>query len=322
MNRVPRPDTAPRRRPALAATTAMFLATTLVRLSGREVRGWSPALAFVPWMAPGGALLAILARVRGVGGPAGPLLAASAAALSTILVPRARRQRQPHPEGGQTVTIMSANVFKGAADAEALVALVRAHRPDILAVQEQSPRYVRALRDAGLFELMPHHIAGDGSRMNDAGLWSVHPVAALGLRLPSEFIDVAVTLPGGRVVPVISAHPLPPASLRTERRWSQTIAALPSPSGPFAGGLVAGDFNATLDHPQFRALLARGWRDAGRELGQGLRATWRGERIGLLRLHIDHILVPPGAGVSAYRIDPLAGSDHLTLTATVVLPPM
>ncbi len=39
---------------------------------------------------------------------------------------------------------------------------------------------------------------------------------------------------------------------------------------------MAGDFNATLDHPELRRLLTRGWRDAGRERGEALEPTWHG----------------------------------------------
>ena len=43
--------------------------------------------------------------------------------------------------------------------------------------------------------------------------------------------------------------------------------------------ILAGDFNATADHAQFRQLLKLGYRDAATEAGRGLIPTW-GPRIG------------------------------------------
>ncbi|MDQ8044659.1 MAG: endonuclease/exonuclease/phosphatase family protein, partial [Patulibacter sp.] len=246
------------------------------------------------------------------------LLGAGAAAAVPLVTPRVRRAPQPAVAGGRTVRVMSANVYKGRADAAAVVALVRLHRPDILALQEQNPRFLRELAEAGLFDLLPHRVVGDGGRLADGAIVSRHPLRPTAPELPSEYVAAIVDLPGGPV-PFLCAHPLPPSSPRYEGPWIRSLAQLPAPEGWIAGGLVAGDFNATLDHPQFRSVLRGGWRDAGSELGGGLRPTWRGRAI--LRLTLDHVLAPPGAAILDYRVDAVAGSDHRAITATVELPP-
>jgi endonuclease/exonuclease/phosphatase family metal-dependent hydrolase len=302
----------------LTASTVLIASTAVIRASGRQVKFASPALAFVPSMVVVGAALAVVAERRGRRRTA-RILAGSAAVLAWFAVPRLFARRQPAVVDVESVKVMSANVFKGAGSPEGLVELVRTHRPDVLALQEQSPRYMEELRRAGLLDLLPNGVVGGGWRLNDAGLLSAHEVEAIEDGLPSVFVGGRVTLPSGRMLPFLSAHPMPPARPWTERHWTACLAELPAPAGDYVGGLVAGDFNATHDHPQFRRVLASGWRDAGRERGKGWRSTWRGT-LRLLHLSIDHILVPPGAAVDDYRVDTLAGSDHRVITATVRLP--
>ena len=40
------------------------------------------------------------------------------------------------------------------------------------------------------------------------------------------------------------------------------------------GRILAGDFNATLDHPELRAVLDRGYVDAADAASGGLKPTW------------------------------------------------
>jgi hypothetical protein len=52
------------------------------------------------------------------------------------------------------------------------------------------------------------------------------------------------------------------------------IAALPGAGAPGDLQLIAGDFNATLDHRVLRRLLGRGYADAADAAGDGLTWTW------------------------------------------------
>jgi endonuclease/exonuclease/phosphatase family metal-dependent hydrolase len=85
--------------------------------------------------------------------------------------------------------------------------------------------------------------------------------------------------------------------------------------------ILAGDFNATLDHAPMRAVLRRGYRDAAEQVGKGLVPTWgprAGRRPGLLV--IDHVLVDPRCTVQAVAAYNLPGTDHRVLLAEVRLP--
>ena len=76
------------------------------------------------------------------------------------------------------------------------------------------------------------------------------------------------------------------------------LAALPAPD-PGVLRVLAGDFNATLDHAALRAVLRTGWADAARRTGRGLAWTWRPLRLPWPRLVLDHVLVDPRIGVAA-----------------------
>ena len=81
---------------------------------------------------------------------------------------------------------------------------------------------------------------------------------------------------------------------------------------------MAGDFNATLDHSELRAVLARGYVDAADAAGAGLKPTWSGG--GPLRLTIDHVLVDDRIRVVSYEVVHLHGSDHSAVIVKLRLP--
>jgi endonuclease/exonuclease/phosphatase (EEP) superfamily protein YafD len=97
------------------------------------------------------------------------------------------------------------------------------------------------------------------------------------------------------------------------------MATLPGPGD--VPVIMAGDFNATLDHARFRALLRLGYVDAAVQAGRGLVPTW-GPRPGgdLAMLAIDHILLDPRCAVRRVSAYKLPGTDHRALYAQIQLP--
>ena len=82
--------------------------------------------------------------------------------------------------------------------------------------------------------------------------------------------------------------------------------------------LLAGDFNATLDHHALRKLIGSGYTDAGDAAGIGLQGTYPAHR--LLRITIDHVLVDERARVTSASVHTIPGSDHRALVARISLP--
>jgi len=116
-----------------------------------------------------------------------------------------------------------------------------------------------------------------------------------------------------------AASPKPPWSPGATARWRSQLSALPAPDG--SPLILAGDFNATLDHAQFRRLLRRGYADAASQAGHGLSPTWGprpGRRPALLA--IDHVLTGRRCAVLSTSAHVLPGSDHRALYAELRLP--
>jgi endonuclease/exonuclease/phosphatase (EEP) superfamily protein YafD len=86
--------------------------------------------------------------------------------------------------------------------------------------------------------------------------------------------------------------------------------------------VVAGDFNATLDHEPMRRLLRTGLRDAARQANSGWQPTWPGATdaagalpIGVRLIALDHVLADRYYSAISTSTYPIARSDHRALVA-------
>ena len=134
--------------------------------------------------------------------------------------------------------------------------------------------------------------------------------------------DVRIAVPGAPPVRITSVHPRPPVHRTATPAWRRALAALPDSDSRGDVQILAGDFNATFDHPEFRALLDRGYIDAADAVGHGLKPTWpappRQRRA--LPLTIDHILVDRRVRVERVTIVQIERSDHRAVIAELRLP--
>ncbi|MFF5171322.1 endonuclease/exonuclease/phosphatase family protein [Micromonospora sp. NPDC000089] len=295
-----------------------------VRLTGSERGPLVQAVAFTPYVAVGSliALVLTLALRR-----RGPALVAAVAALALVgaVVPRALPSAQPATTG-PALRLLTANLLFGGADARALVELVRRERVDVLTVQEFTPQAQAALDAAGLAGLLPHRQAGAAADSTGSGLYSRHPLTDGGVRRNPGVFHFAqayatVTVPGAPPVRVESAHPCAPFSLQMVDDWFADQHAQPraTPDGPLR--VLAGDFNATLDHAPLRALLRSGYVDAADAAGGGLAGTWGPYDGDLIPpVTIDHVLVDRRIAVRAVAVRPVPGSDHRAVLVDLRLP--
>ncbi len=279
----------------------------------------APLLAFTPYAAattPVPLAAALVLRRRWAAVAAG----AVALALVAPVAPRAIGGGQPDARG-PALRVLSVNLYYGRADAGALLDLVRRTRADVLSLQELPREAVRRYEAAGLRTLLPYAVVDTRPAASGSGLYSRHPLR----RLP-DVPDTSVatpraelTLAGGRRVQVTAVHPLPPLSAEDQESWKRDIGRLPSatPSGPVQ--ILAGDFNATLDHATLRRLIGRGYADAADRAGSGLVPTWG---TGDIRrpITIDHVLVDERCAVTGYGVHGMPGSDHRAVLAVIRLP--
>ena len=276
-----------------------------------------PLLSFTPQVTAGAWIGALL--LRGAGPAA--MAAAAGAALTAAVGPRAVPCRQP-PAAGPVLRVLTANLLAGRAEAEAVTGLVRRTHADVLFVQELTGQAAARLERAGLGDLLPHRVA---QPVPHGSIYARYPLSGgqLPAPLPAVRCTARLDLPSGQCVELACIHvapPKPPWSLVAAARWRSQLAALPAPGD--SPCILAGDFNATLDHAQFRRLLRRGYADAASQAGHGLSPTW-GPRPGQAPGPARHQPRPHGrhCAVLATSVHRLAGSDHRALFAQLRFPP-
>jgi endonuclease/exonuclease/phosphatase (EEP) superfamily protein YafD len=246
----------------------------------------------------------------------------SLALLVAAVVPRAFGGRtEAAGGGGAELRVMAANMKLGKADPEALVALCRELEVDLLSVEELTPVLSVRLQEAGLDEVLPHSVVDLGPGATGSGLFATTPLDGRSVeRLPGGFplIGVTVTLPGAATIQAYGLHTVPPVS-DTVAEWKLDLAAVPAPSESLPT-VVLGDFNATLDHAEFRDVLDRGYEDVASTLGEGLTGTWPMDRRMPPFAAIDHVLADDRIGVAEYSLEEIPRSDHRVVFAELVLP--
>ena len=325
-----------RGRPRVAPTGAVLLlllgpalAMTAVRL--RDPRGSRGIAveAFTPYaLAPYAAVLVVLVLVvwsrtrrgrrrRALLLPAGLALAGLVlhATWAAPLVLGAGRDPEP---GARPVVLMSANLFLGRADGAAVVRAVAERDVDVLALVEVTARTVAELDDAGLAALLPYRVGGPREADQGTMVLSRTPVRFLDAVEGTRFGTLLVRTAGLRL---LAAHPSSPVDADAWRSDHALLARAVARHGP---DVVAGDLNATLDHPPLRRLADAGYRDSVELLDAGLPRTWPAN--GLYRplwwapplVGIDHVLLAPTWTATATGTVEVAETDHLAVVATVV----
>ncbi len=305
----------------LVVAAITFLLAAFVRLLGIDgTRYMIATTALTPYFTAGGVLLgalALLLRRWAVG----TVTVLVSAVLVAAVAPRAFPDPRPVAVGRE-VTVMAANLLVGKADAEAVVAAVRAHDVDVLAMQELTPAMVRDLERAGLEEVLPYRHFVDEPGGSGSGIASRYPVFPRTLTPPSTLRQAGalVDLPG-EDVEVLSVHPMPPVVDAGPESWQRDMAGLPDRALDGPVRVLAGDFNATLDHVGLRRLLNSGYVDAADQVGAGLYPTWPSD--GALwppPVAIDHVLVDDRCPVEEFTVLDVPGSDHRAVVTRFVVP--
>lgn len=327
-----------RRRPA---TTPAVLAVALVVLllwspyvplpGGRHLDVVLPFTQLVALRPPLAVLLALvalvwLARAARRGVRVVPALLVVVLALAAVAQVGARAVgRGVARPSAPALTVLTANTARSSVRPATFVALVARTRARALALPETNRDAARAIAAA-----LTRATGERWRAFGDATAWPDDAVSAkvtalvVAERLRPRALPAPVA-PGshGQVrvrldaldVSVAAVHPVAPPPGGSQGHWRADLLALRT----FCADdwIVAGDLNATVDHSPLRAVLHAGCQDAASAAARGLRATWAGGPLGLVRPQIDHVLVggswsTDGAGVVA-----LPGSDHRAVWARV-----
>jgi len=304
------------------AAVIPILIWTAIRLFGLE-SGYPlvAMMAFTPYVAIAALLVAgVAAALRNWAAAA--VAAMATLALAAVILPRTIGSETAEAAGHETLTVLSTNIHHGTADPDAVVALVDRYRPDLLSVQELTPRFAGELRAAGIYERLPQRMLRVNRGASGAGLYARLPLRPLihQTRFFFRMPRAALTMPDGRRLRVVGVHPYPPLSKKMGA-WQAALESLPSADQGMPW-VLAGDFNGTLDQTEFRDVVDRGYRDAAEVTGKGLEPTFptMGHRLMPPSIAIDHVLADDRLGVAEYGVDDLPGSDHRAIHAVIVLP--
>ncbi|WP_285495450.1 endonuclease/exonuclease/phosphatase family protein [Actinomadura sp. NBRC 104425] len=312
---------------AWAGVTAWGLWAALRYAGGDRLPGLgapsSQLLAFTPYAAAAAPLPVLVALVlrRWWAAVAATVVAT---ALALAVLPRAVAGGDSAARG-PVVRVLTANLLFGQAAPARIVDLVRRSGVDVLSLQELTPEARDRLERAGLTRLLPHSVVDARQGGTGSGIYSRHSLRALPspAGMSTATPQAEITLPGGRRITVTAVHPLPPLTAAAFRQWRHDLAELPAAAAQSGGTgsvrILAGDFNATLDHASLRRLIERGYADAADRAGAGLVPTW-GLRSSRPPLAIDHVLVDRRCAVRRVTVHDLPGSDHRAVYAEIRLP--
>jgi endonuclease/exonuclease/phosphatase (EEP) superfamily protein YafD len=294
---------------AIGAFGAWALAR-LVGIDAHDDTGYIAApMAFTPYVAAAAVLLPFAALVtRQI--VAAVVSGVVVLAFGYAVVPRIAAGGEA---GHGELRVLTLNVRLGHADPADVVALIRREHPDVVSLQELTTGLAGRLRSGGIGELLPHQALNAAPGASGTGLYSRYPlteVRRFDERTSFEMTAANLRVPGKPPVAVIAVHTSPPIPGSPTRHWHRDFSLLPAPSGV---SILAGDFNATLDHAPLRALIGTGYDDAAYESGDALVPSWPTDRP-LPPVTIDHVLIHGLTSVDV-RGETVPSTDHRALIA-------
>ncbi len=225
----------------------------------------------------------------------------------------------------ESFTVMSSNLSFGEADPARVVEVAVKRDADILVLTEITPAALGRMQTAGLHQAFPHSRgeAVDGvvgtMVFSSQELSRVRPLDTTfrGFEMTVAVADQQITL--------LAVHPHPPTGdaghWRADHAAVRRVAA--AASGPT---VIAGDFNATLDHRPMRELAGRGFTDAAEQASSGWQPTWpaAGEMSVLgvpvpSILAIDHVLLTHELVATHTESVTIPNTDHRAVVAKLAM---
>jgi endonuclease/exonuclease/phosphatase (EEP) superfamily protein YafD len=310
------------------AALAVSLLLTFCRVFTPGARLLVVATSFVPFAVLGYAVAAVgwfalrrwmTARGRVVAAVAVAASLAGTLGHAALLLPEYVGH---HASGGTDLTVMTSNLRLGRADPAAVVRIARDSQADVVVLEEvTSSAYVALGR---LREDLPY-TAGQPA----GGAFGTVVLS----RFPLEAVTPVPVSKSGWGMRVLAPTPFALLGLHTSQpmgwpaNWRTDFTLITDVVRKSSEPLVvAGDFNATLDHAPMRRLLGLGLADAARQANSGWQPTWPGASdaagglpFGLSVLAIDHVLVSDDFSAVSTRTHRVPGSDHLALVARLAL---
>ena len=238
-----------------------------------------------------------------------------------------------------SITVLSWNTLGDAPGADAIAALALAEGADVVSLPETTEEtgvlIAEALRAAGRpmwvhtvsFDLIAKARSTTLLISPDLGDYAVTSAAGSGPPGNTNVLPTVVAAPVDGVGPtIIAVHAVAPIQWEMSN-WRSDLDYLAErcTEGPAGGGVImAGDFNATIDHFSGRGTapgaVLGDCQDAAFAAGSGGLGTWPSGAPSLLGSPIDHVLATADWQVQDMRVidsEDASGSDHRPIVATL-----
>lgn len=271
-----------------------------------------------------------------------------------LMAPRDMSDPDPPPAGSRVLTVMVANVLGGGADAGEVAKLIHIHKPDLVSlpeaqvdVRQEIEAHLHGMSYYGYTQQANAAVESATSVLVSAGLGNVQfdsekldtgkvssqqpgtPKPGAGdpgaetigpvQQTTTQFGHIIVT--GGNLgkLRLIAYHGYPPLPSAVTT-WKQDLQVVKGWCSSGSQTVLAGDFNATTDHADFRGALGRHCKSVAPSSGAGLQGTWPADRPALFRTQIDHVVVSAGLVAGKFTTYDVEGTDHRAVVATVAVP--
>jgi endonuclease/exonuclease/phosphatase family metal-dependent hydrolase len=222
--------------------------------------------------------------------------------------------------------VFDANIDKSSDFYVGYARAIEQDRPDLVALEEFTPRALQAMAASGVLTRFPYRCAAPD--YGATGFLIASRLRLTGCRVQTVAWDdqptpymVQATLwsPAGPVA-IRVVHTLAPFPAYW-REWSAALAAVDRSvrADGDARMLMVGDFNASWGNAGFAALLADGLTDGAAARGKATDMTWPNGAIVPPFVRIDHVLTGARLTVTQIAAEPGFGSDHRYLIATVAI---
>jgi endonuclease/exonuclease/phosphatase (EEP) superfamily protein YafD len=282
-------------------------------------------------------LLAQIRPVRRLTGALAALVLLFGVGNAGVLVLRGLDTHPATPAAAETtdaVTVLSWNTLGDAPGAAAIARLALARNADVVTLPETTEKtgvaVAKAMRDGGRpmwvhtisFDLISKARSTTLLISPDLGDYTVSSDSGSGPPGNTNVLPTVVATPVDGTGPtIIAVHAVAPIQWEMPN-WRSDLDWL---AGQCTGNVImAGDFNATVDHLAGREASAPAvlgdCRDAALATVSGAVGTWPTFVPPLLGAPIDHVLATPNwrvQGMSVIESEDGAGSDHRPIVATL-----
>lgn len=308
----------------VAGVVSLVLAVPL----GAGMLGVAQLVSFRPEIALASVVAAVVAALVGLLLPRGsrlalvPLVAVlvvAGAVQTTVLLVRDHQPTVAASSAERTVTVLGFNTL-GRAPASTLARLVEEQHAQVVVLTETSAataqKTAALLADAGI-PMQVHTSASidpwvDGVALLVSPGLGTYPTST---PLPLRHGGLVTRAQGAPTL--VAVHPVSPSSVGSMSAWRAETRAAADECAANPGAVVAGDFNATIDHPGLRDLGP--CVDVAAEVGRAASGTWPAAVPSWLATPIDHVLVDGRTWrpVSFRVLPATGGSDHRPVVAVV-----